>query len=60
VQWVLDTVELEAGVVVDAEDFAVVVVSFDEEALLAPELHAAAPVTKRAEIEIPARIFLMA
>ena len=55
----LDTVELGVGVVVDAEGFAVVVVSLDDEALLEPELHAAAPRTKRAEIEIPARIFLM-
>jgi hypothetical protein len=57
---VLDTVELGAGVVVDADDFAVVVVSLDDEALFDPELHAAAPRTKRAAMEIPARIFLMA
>ena len=55
----LDTVELGAGAVVDADDFAVVVVSLDDEALLDPELQAAAPRTKRAKREIPARIFLM-
>jgi hypothetical protein len=56
---VLDTVELGLGAVVDADDFAVVVVSFEDEALFDPELHAAALRTKRAEMEIPARIFLM-
>jgi hypothetical protein len=56
---VLDTVELGLGAVVDADDFAVVVVSFEDEALFDPELHAAAPRTKRAEMEIPARSFLM-
>ena len=56
----LDTVELGAGAVVDADDFAVVVVSLDDEALFEPELQAAAPRIKRAEMEIRARIFLMA
>jgi hypothetical protein len=59
-QWVLDTVELGAGVVVVTEGFAVVVVSLEDEALFDPELHAAAPRTKKAEIEIPAIVFLMA
>ena len=56
----LDTVELGAGAVVDGDDFAVVDVSFDDEALFEPELQAAAPRTKRAEMEIPTRVFLMA
>jgi len=58
-QWVLGTVELVVGDVVEADAFDVVVESFDDEAFVEPELQAVAPKMKRAETAIPAAIVLM-